>query len=53
MVGGAAFTGSAIAQQLKNTMEGRHYYDWMAIGLAVAIVGFVLIRIGSRRTPNA
>ena len=53
MVGGATFAGSAIAQQIKNTVEGRHYYDWLAIGVALAIVGFVLVRIGRRGTPSA
>lgn len=53
MVGGATFAGSAVAQQLKNTMLGRHYYDWLAIGIVVAVIGSVCLRVARKRPPNS
>ena len=53
MIFGTSFLGSAIARQIQNTVVGRHYYDWMAIGATVAVVGVVIIINSRRRTPKA
>lgn len=43
MVFGIAFTTSAVMQQVRNTIEGRTYYDWMAVGAASFIVGVAVM----------
>ena len=51
MILGTSFLGSAIARQIQHTVVGRHYYDWMAIGATVAVVGILIS--SRRRTPKA
>ena len=43
MVFGIAYTTSAVMQQVRNTVEGRTYYDWMAVGVASFIVGVAVM----------
>ena len=49
MVFGIAYTASAVMKQVRNAVEGRTYYDWMAVGVAsfivgVAVMGFCHVR---------
>lgn len=43
---GAVYTTMSIMHQLRNRVAGRSYYDWIALGIMVALAGFGLVLLG-------
>ena len=48
MVFGSGFSGASIANQLKNTTPGVHYYNWLGLGVLCFVIGFALMLTGRK-----
>jgi hypothetical protein len=48
---GSIYTLLSIGRQIETSQlqTGRHYYDWIAVGVAVVVGGVVLMAVGHRR----